>query len=270
MQVAERLLELAVMGRMALYTDIDGTLSPIAATPAEAYVLPGAVNALRSIRDCGVRVVAVSGRAAEDARRLVGLDTIDYAGNHGFELLTAGGRVISDDVANASVAIRAALAEVSALSRALPEGIVIEDKTFTGSIHYRLTQDPAASAIVLNAVLQEIAARHGILVTDGRLVYELRPRLDINKGVFTENDIRLHGITTAAFLGDDITDLDGFRTLRHLAESRELLASASIGVRAPESSPRLIAESDFLVDGVDGMVSELEQFAAELHKWSSP
>src|SRR5687768_14436366 len=128
MQVAERLLELAVMGRMALYTDIDGTLSPIAKTPAEAYVLPGAVDALRAIRKCGIRVVAISGRAAEDAQRLVGLDGIDYAGNHGFELVTAGGRVVSDDVAQSSLAITAALADVAALSGALPEGILIEDK----------------------------------------------------------------------------------------------------------------------------------------------
>lgn len=268
MRVADRLLELAVMGRMALYTDIDGTISPIAATPAEAFVLPGASKALRALSKRGIRVVAISGRAAEDARRLVGVGGIDYAGNHGFELVTASGRVISDDVAQASLAIKAALDDVLALSRALPEGILIEDKTFTGSVHYRLTPDPAATAVVLKAVLNEIAARHGVLVTEGRLVFELRPRLDINKGVFTENDIRLHGIKTAAFLGDDITDLDGFRALRELTESGELLASATVGVRTPESPARVLAESDLIVDGVEGMVFELKRFVEELTKWS--
>jgi len=82
------------------------------------------------------------------------------------------------------------------------------------------------------------------------------------------NDIRLRGIKTAAFLGDDITDLDGFRALRELTESGELLASASIGVRAPESPARLLAESDLIVDGVTGMVAELQRFAAELSNWS--
>ncbi|HEX3304253.1 MAG TPA: hypothetical protein VHR64_15300, partial [Thermomicrobiales bacterium] len=93
-------------------------------------------------------------------------------------------------------------------------------------------------------------------------------RLDINKGVFVINDVRLQGIRTAAFLGDDITDLDGFRALRVLTESGELLASASVGVRAPESPARLLVESDVLVDGVTGMVAELQLFAAELSKWS--
>lgn len=268
MHVAERLLELAVMGRMALYTDIDGTLSPIAATPAEAYLLPGAADALRAISARGIRVVAISGRAAEDARRLVGVEGIDYAGNHGFELVTASGRVISDDVAQASLAIRAALDDVAALSGALPDGILIEDKTFTGSVHYRLTRDPAAAAVVLKAVLTEVAARHGVLVTEGRLVFEFRPRLDINKGVFTQNDIRLHGIKTAAFLGDDITDLDGFHALRELTKSGEILAGAAVGVRTPESPARVMAESDLVVDGVDGMVAELKRFVEELSKWS--
>jgi trehalose 6-phosphate phosphatase len=257
-----------VMGRMALYTDIDGTISPIAATPSDAFLLPGAAEALRAIRAHGIRVVAVSGRAADDARRLVGLPELDYAGNHGFELMTAKGRVISEDVALASTSVKEALADLAALSDALPSGLVIEDKTFTGSVHYRLTKNPEASAIVLKAVLSDIAARHGLLVTEGRLVYELRPRLDINKGVFVMNDVRLQGIRTAAFLGDDITDLDGFRALRELTESGELLASATIGVRAPESSPRLLVESDVLVDGVTGMVAELQRFAVELSKWS--
>lgn len=269
MLVAERLLELAVMGRMALYTDIDGTISPIAATPTDAVLLPGAAEALSAICAHGIRVVAISGRAADDARRLVGLPELDYAGNHGFELMTAKGRVISEDVEAASTSVKAALAEVAALSDALPSGLLIEDKTFTGSVHYRLTRNPEASAIVLKAVLSEISDRHGLLLTEGRLVFELRPRLDINKGVFVMNDVRLQGIRTAAFLGDDITDLDGFRALRVLTEAGELLASASIGVRAPESPAQLLIESDVLVEGVTGMVAELHRFAAELEKWSS-
>ncbi|HET7055019.1 MAG TPA: trehalose-phosphatase [Thermomicrobiales bacterium] len=268
MRAADRLLELAEMGRMAIYADIDGTICPIAATPSAAILYPGAAAALDAIRRGGVRVVAISGRAAEDARRLVGLPDIDYAGNHGFELMTASGRVISEDVAAASLSVEAALGEVTALAAALPDGILIEDKAYTASIHYRLTKDPGASAVVLKAVLSEIAERHGLLLTEGRLVFELRPRLDINKGVFVTNDVRLHGIKTAAFLGDDITDLDGFRALRDLTGAGELLASVSIGVQAPESPARLLAESDILVDSVAGMVVELQRFADALAKWS--
>lgn len=269
MTVAERLLELARMGPMAIYTDIDGTISPIAPTPAAATLMPGAADALKAIAGLGVRVVAISGRAAADARRMVGLDQIDYAGNHGFELLTSGGSVVSEQVAAGSVAVQSALAELALVAHELPTGVLIEDKTFTGSVHYRLTADPAAAAINLKHILSAIAERTGVVITEGRLVYELRPPIHINKGVFAANDIHLHKIETAAFLGDDLTDLDGFRAIHGLVETGELTAGAAIGVRAAESAAEVIAESDLLVDGVAGMVSELDSFArllAETHR----
>lgn len=267
--IADRLLELAVMGRFAIYTDIDGTLSPIAPTPAEARLFPGAEEELRALREHGIRVVAISGRSADDARELVGIETLDYAGNHGFELLTAGGRVVSEEVSEASQAITAALADVAAVANHLPAGILLEDKTFTGSVHYRLTDDQETAALILRPLLESIVSHHGLVVTEGRFVYEIRPRLNIDKGVFTTNDIRLHRITTAAFLGDDITDLDGFRALQTLTESGELLGALSVGVRASESPERVLAESDVLVDGVSGMVAVLHELNERLREWSS-
>ena len=262
----------------------------VVGSPIRYDVLTTAVSAVIAVVAVGIGLAIVSlGTRARRTRILIGgvltglgvaamhytgmfamrLDgEIDYAGNHGFELVTANGRVISEEVTQAARAIKAALVEIVALSGALPDGVLIEDKEYTASVHYRLTKDPDAAGIVLKSVLKDIVDRHGVLLTEGRLVYELRPRLDINKGVFTANDIRLHGIRTAAFLGDDITDLDGFRALAELTESGELLASASIGVRAPENPARLIAESDLLVDGVAGMVGELELFVEELAKWS--
>ncbi|MDQ2681989.1 MAG: trehalose-phosphatase, partial [Chloroflexota bacterium] len=225
-QVVDRLLELAVMGRFAIYSDIDGTISPIAATPDAARLFPGAAEALRALRSRGIRVVAITGRAAEDARQLVGIDTLDYAGNHGFELLTADGRVVSEEVQSSVDAVEQALEDVRQVLEYLPDGLILENKVFTASIHYRLAPDRDVAALILRPLLESIALRRGVLITEGRLVFEIRPRLDVNKGVFTENDIRLHAITSAAFLGDDITDLDGFRALDRLVESGELLGAA--------------------------------------------
>jgi trehalose 6-phosphate phosphatase len=266
--VVDRLLELAVMGRFAIYTDIDGTLSPIAETPHAAELFPGAATELFALRQRGIRVVAISGRAAEDARRLVGLPDIDYAGNHGFELLTSSGRIVADDVQAAVTAVRAALDDVASVAQFLPNGILIEDKVYTGSVHYRLTSDQDEAARILRPLLELIAGNRDLVITEGRLVFEIRPRLEVNKGVFTTNDIRLHGITTAAFLGDDVTDLDGFAALKSLTREGELIASASIGVIARESPKRLVDESDFLVEGVSGMVAALHELNLRLAAWS--
>jgi trehalose 6-phosphate phosphatase len=264
MQIHDRLLELARIGPMALYTDIDGTISPIASTPDGAQLYPGAADALHSIRAAGVRVVAITGRAAEDAKRMVGLDDIDYAGNHGFEMLTTAGSIVSEEVIAGSLAVQTAMAEIVARASELPDGTLVEDKVFTGSVHYRLTPDPEKASLILRSVLSEIAARHGIALTGGRLIFELRPKLDINKGVFAANDIRLHHIKTAVFLGDDITDVDGFRAIRALRDSGKIVGGFSVAVCASESLAAVIANSDFQIDGVPKMVQELTLFAAVL------
>ncbi len=199
---------------------------------------------------------------------LVGLPSLDYAGNHGFELLTQLGPLVADDVMLAAKSVSAALQDVRDVIDYLPSGVLIEDKTYTGSVHYRLTSDPLISAQILRPLLESVAARRGLMITEGRLVFEIRPRLEINKGVFTTNDVRLHSIRTAAFLGDDVTDLDGFSALKQLTADGELLGSATVGVVASESPERVLQESDFLVEGVSGLVAVLKELNERLRAWS--
>lgn len=258
--IAKRLFELSHSGAMGLYTDIDGTISRIALTPSAAAVEPRAIAALERIRRHGVRVVAISGRAATDAHALLGLDAIDYAGNHGFELLTPNGRRVAAEVEAAVANVAQAMNEARELLSTLPAGILVEDKTYTGSVHYRLAEDVAAAEILLRVALTDIAERNGLVLTEGRLVFELRPRLHINKGVFTEADIRFNQLQTAAFLGDDITDLDGFAAIKSALAGGELRDGACIGVRAPESAQRVIEASDLIAESVDHLCDQLCHF----------
>ena len=75
----------------AVVTDIDGTISAIAPTPAEAMVDPGAKAALGSARRERLAAVAVvSGRAPQDGAAMVGLPELTYVGNHGLERIARG------------------------------------------------------------------------------------------------------------------------------------------------------------------------------------
>jgi trehalose 6-phosphate phosphatase len=251
---------------MGLYSDIDGTISRIALTPSSAAVEPKAIAALERVRKHGVHVVAITGRAAADAHALVGLDEIEYAGNHGFEMLTPTGRRVTKEVELATGAVSRALSDVREALPLLPEGILVEDKTYTGSVHYRLAMDQMIAERLLRPLLVEVTKRHGLVLTEGRLVFELRPNLRIDKGVFTAADIRLNELRTAAFLGDDITDLDGFKAIRDSIASGALIDGACIGVRAPESAQRVIDESDLLADDVGHLCSELTRFADLLER----
>ena len=69
-----------------LLLDIDGTITPIAATPAAAVVSDEVRRAIEELtRASGVHVAIVTGRSVEDARRLVGVNGAWYLGNHGLE-----------------------------------------------------------------------------------------------------------------------------------------------------------------------------------------
>src|SRR5215208_1344099 len=74
----------------AVVTDIDGTISAIAPTPAEAMVDPGAKAALALLAERLAAVAVVSGRAPQDGVAMVGLPELTDVGNHGLERITRG------------------------------------------------------------------------------------------------------------------------------------------------------------------------------------
>src|SRR5207244_1564397 len=72
--------------RAAILLDVDGVLAPIVARPEDARVPDETRAELRRIHGRYGLVACVSGRAGEDARRIVGVAELIYVGNHGLEL----------------------------------------------------------------------------------------------------------------------------------------------------------------------------------------
>ena len=262
--VAQRLKAMAHAGSMAIYVDIDGTLSPIAPTPDSARLAPGARDVLERCLAAGIRVVAITGRSAEDARELVGLNSILYAGNHGFELLTPTVRIVREDVRAAAALISAALADVNEKLPGLPAGILVENKTYTGSVHYRLTDNHAEAIAILRPLLIDRTEHYGLDLTEGRLVFEIRPRLHINKGVFVAHDVVDNNIKVAAVFGDDVTDADAFRSVHQLLDKSVLGDAFAVAVVSAETPVEVIRAADQTVASVSDLVSELQIFVASL------
>src|ERR671916_804029 len=96
----------------AVITDIDGTISGIAPTPAEAMVDPGAKAALGRLMERLATVAVVSGRAPQDGAAMVGIPELIYVGNHGLERIARGTPWTHPVAAAAQPAIAAALAEI--------------------------------------------------------------------------------------------------------------------------------------------------------------
>jgi len=249
----------------AVVTDIDGTVSAIAPTPAEATVDPGAKAALALLAERLAAVAVVSGRAPRDGAAMVGLPELIYVGNHGLERIARGTPWTHPVAAAAQPAIAAALAEIEHAARAAGDvpWLLIENKGVTGTVHYRLAPDQTAAAALLEPLARAAAGRHGLRLTPGRMIFEVRPALAVNKGTAIRELAQNVGLRGIVFFGDDVTDVDAFRALRELRDAGEA-ATLRVGVLGPDTAPAVLAEIDMSVDGVPACAATLIALAARL------
>lgn len=255
---ADLLAPLTTDRRLGVVTDMDGTLSPIVDEPSAAQVTPRSRELLAALAALLPLVAVVSGRAVADVQGRVGLDGLTYVGNHGLEQWVDGRVVPVPAAAEFRPAVEAALADLSAASH---PGMWIEDKGVTISAHYRQTADPVAVGEAFRTDAETIAARHGLRLFSGRMVYELRPPLDMDKGSTFKQLIESHQLTSAVYLGDDTTDMDALRMARHLRGAGTCYA-VGFGVDSPDAPPGLRDSADVFGVGVD----EVEAFLTWLLK----
>lgn len=247
--------------RAAILTDVDGTLAPIVERPEQAAMPEAARDALAALSERFALVGCVSGRRAEEARQLVGLDGIAYAGNHGLELLLPGERTPRFDPSldGRDQGASEFLAELDPEELA-STGLRPEDKGPIQALHWRGATDERTAEARAHEIAAE-AGRAGLEPHWGRKVLELRPVGGGGKDAAVAALLATDGIVAAAYAGDDRTDLDAFRRLRELREAGELETSVCVGVLSPEAPPELAEESDFTVDGPEGWVEILQSLA---------
>jgi trehalose 6-phosphate phosphatase len=244
--------------RAAILTDVDGTLAPIVERAEDAAVPAAAREAMAALAGRFGLVGCISGRQALDARRLVGLDGIAYAGNHGLELLLPGDEAPRPDpsIAGREGDAAAFLAGVGAEALEAA-GLRGEDKGPIQALHWRGADDEATAAGRAHEIA--VAAGHeGLGVRWGRKVLELRPAGGGGKDSAVASLLATDGVDRAAYAGDDRTDLDAFRRLRELSEGGELAAAVCVGVGSAEAPPELAEESDLVVGGPAGWLQILQ------------
>lgn len=232
-------------GRMLVALDYDGTLVPIAPRP-EAAVLPETTRALlaRLAARPDTHVAVVSGRGLEDIRSRVGLEGLFYVGNHGLEIVGPELDWVHESAAAATSLIAACAAELHAGLAGI-EGVVLEDKRITLSVHYRLVREAEEVARVRAVVLETCAGREGIRITEGKRVLEVRPAVDWDKGRATRFLLEALGLEAtsqppAVFVGDDLTDEDAFRALRGRGDG---ILVASAAEMRPDTAATTLVES---------------------------
>ena len=246
-------------GTVAILTDIDGTLAPIVPSPDMSEVPEELRELLRHLSGRYRVVAGISGRAAEDAFRLVGLEEIVYYGNHGFEILRGGEVEVTPEAAPYQAAIEEL--EERAKEELEPLGAFVEEKGITASIHYR-NVSPEAGERCKEFVKRE-GERLGLRITIGRGVVEARPPIRADKGTAVRRLVEEYEPEKALFIGDDSTDLDAFRELEALREEGVLAETLRIGVKSDEGPPEIASEADLAVEGVEGVGEVLRVLAGD-------
>lgn len=197
---------------IALLLDFDGTLAPLVQRPELAILPRNTCEALTALHASPrVTLAFISGRALADLRSKVGLDAI-YAGNHGLEIEGPGLHFPGVDLTHAEAALRSISASLEEKLQTIP-GAHVEDKQSSLSVHYRNVDPPLVSRFL--QITQSVTEpfTDSIALHEGKLVVEIRPRVDWNKGRAAEWILRQLALPAPLILsaGDDRTDEDIFR-----------------------------------------------------------
>jgi trehalose 6-phosphate phosphatase len=248
--------------RAGILCDIDGVLAPIVERAEDAKVRQDTALLLGRLARRYAGVGCISGRSAFEARRLVGVGGIAYAGSHGAELLAPGAAVarVNDAFKSWEGRVKAFVAD-----RDRPDlrrlRVRIEDKGPIVALHWRGAPDEDAARERVEGIAAE-AEETGLATHWGRKVLEVRPPVAFDKGLALRELVELFGARAALFGGDDVTDLDAFDALDGLVEDGALKTAVRVGVRSDEGPAAIVERADLVVDGVAGFAEVLAALAA--------
>jgi trehalose 6-phosphate phosphatase len=239
---------------LAVFLDYDGTLTPIVDDPDQALIADDMRAAVSELADrCSVALV--SGRDLPKLKRLARLPHVTYAGSHGFDIETAGGR---------SVAHEEAMADLPALDQAerrLRErlcgvaGAIVERKRFAIAVHFR--QVAAQEVYRVQTIAKEVLSeQQGLREKAGKMIVELQPDVAWNKGravLWLLEQMGAAGTTFPIYIGDDVTDEDAFQALK----------GRGIGILVRDAQPRSSA-AEYALENVAEVRRFLETLSGRL------
>ncbi len=242
----------------AVLLDIDGTLAPIVRHAADAQVPEATRSLLIEIAKRYRIVGCISGRRAATARQIVAIGTIAYIGNHGGELLLPGATrpELDPDLEVWAPRVRA-FATTADTPKRQRVRIRSEDKDTIAAFHWRGAPDEDAAAAAAAEIAHE-ASEQGFAVHWGRKVLEVRPPVELHKGLGIAALLRDQPVAAGVYVGDDTTDLDAFRALRALVQDSKLQYALCAAVGSDETPAELAGEADLLLDGAGGVRGLLE------------
>lgn len=243
--------------RAGLFLDFDGTLSDMVDLPSDARPREGVGELLARLAERYPVVAVVSGRSAHELLDWLGPD-VEIWGLHGAQRTMDGRVVLAPEAARYEGTMRAVLREAEmAMTEPAMQGTVLEDKQAMVTFHYRTATDVDRAEDALDALVEDLAIKHGLVRNYGKFAFELQPPVSFSKRAVVLDRCRAEGLKAVCFAGDDVVDLPGFDAVDEL--EREGSLGLRVAVDSAESPLPLIERADVVVDGPAGMTELLEE-----------
>jgi trehalose-phosphatase len=202
--------------------DFDGTLAPIAASPADVTISKKLLHLLEKLAEDKNTVTAiVSGRTLADLERMIEIPSIIYYGNHGMTSSVEGFGATREQLLKWTYEASKIHEKISCLE-SIYKGCIIENKGPVLSVHYRKVDSDKVEELL--AKVRNSVAEFNIDLKSGKMVIELKPRTNFTKGTAL-TEIAEKGFSgwikgdPFLFAGDDNTDEDGFRIMKNFGEN---------------------------------------------------
>jgi trehalose 6-phosphate phosphatase len=230
-------------------SDFDGTLANIQLDPWAARIIPAAQQALRKLATIdGVHVALISGRQSRDLAERARVGGIEYLGNHSLERGTLARRARAETMVVHLGDVPAKYGHMadhlaSAVPVAVPEPwLVVESKLPAVAFHFRGAPDVDAAGERVRDAVERLDPDALLVRFPGRRVLELRPPGAPGKGEGMRWLLDEHRPALAFMLGDDRSDAEAFRVLRHARSSGEI-AGLAIAIHARAEAPEGVLDA---------------------------
>lgn len=229
-----------------IFSDFDGTLSPIVPRPEDAYPVEGALEALSGLAEVFGLVSVVSARSLEDLRQRVRPPGVLLAGAYGRERSDRELRRATEGWETVAFAATAAIRSL--------DGVHVERKGTGVALHFRGAPHHEAATREIAGVL---AAEFSLELRPGRMVFDLIVP-GPGKGEAITSLLAERSLRRALVAGDDLGDVEAFEMLRASDVEAVIVAVAS-----PEAPPDLAEQADIVVGGPAELVRLLERLRTE-------
>ncbi len=236
--------------------DFDGVLAPIVEDPAASRPLDGTLEVLEEVARRLDVVALVSGRPAAFLADRAPVPGVDLYGSYGVEHWVDGAAQVLPEVDRWRPVVHDAR---DRLANDLDDvaGLHLEDKGLAVAVHWRRATDPAAAEGRVTAAVAAICADTGLHHEPGKMVAELRPPVQQDKGTALRRIVADARLEVVAYAGDDRGDLPAFAAVGELG-------GHALVVHGPDMAPEVAAVAGTSFDGPAEVLAWLRDLARAL------